>query len=32
VFDVPAEAVTDAKVRVTELLSFDDAAGLWATM
>lgn len=31
VFDVPAEALTDAKVRVTESLSFSDDAGLWAT-
>jgi hypothetical protein len=31
VFDVPAEAVTDAKIRVTETISFDDEAGLWAT-
>lgn len=31
VFDVPAEAVTDAKIRVTETLSFNDEAGLWAT-
>lgn len=30
VFDVPAEAVTDAKVRVTETLSFTDDAGIWA--
>jgi hypothetical protein len=31
VFDVPAEAVTDAKIRVTETISFDDEAGLWVT-
>ncbi|MDR7358106.1 hypothetical protein [Paeniglutamicibacter sulfureus] len=31
VFDVPAEAVTDAKVRVAETISLDDEAGLWAT-
>lgn len=31
VFDVPAAAVTDAKIRVTETLSFDDESGLWAT-
>ncbi|WP_404289840.1 DUF4190 domain-containing protein [Glutamicibacter arilaitensis] len=31
VFDVPADALTDAKIRVTETLSFDDEAGLWAT-
>ena len=30
-FDVPAAAVEDAKVRVTETLSFDDASALWAT-
>lgn len=31
VFDVPEKALSDAKIRVTESLSFDDAAGLWAT-
>lgn len=31
VFDVPAEAVADAKIRVTETLSFDDESALWAT-
>ncbi|MGL3807535.1 DUF4190 domain-containing protein [Paeniglutamicibacter sp. R2-26] len=31
VFDVPAAAVVDAKVRVTETLSFDDESALWAT-
>ena len=30
VFDVPAEAVADAKVRVSETLSFSDDAGIWA--
>lgn len=31
VFDVPAEAITDAKIRVTETISFDDESGLWST-
>ncbi|MGO2051566.1 hypothetical protein CIK76_13820 [Glutamicibacter sp. BW80] len=31
VFDVPADALDDAKIRVTETLSFDDEAGLWET-
>ena len=31
VFDVPAEAVADAKIRVTETFSFGDDAGIWAT-
>lgn len=30
-FDVPAAAVEDAKIRVTETLSFKDESGLWAT-
>ncbi len=30
-FDVPAEAVADAKIRVSELLSFNDQSALWAT-
>lgn len=31
VFDVPGEAVTDAKIRVSELLSFNDESALWGT-
>lgn len=31
VFDVPAEALKDAKIRVSELISFNDASGIWAT-
>ena len=30
-FDVPAAAVTDAKVRVKETLSFNDESALWNT-
>ena len=31
VFDVPAEAVEDAKIRVSETISFSDESVLWAT-
>ena len=31
VFDVPAEAVSDAKIRMSEGLSFSDDSKLWAT-
>ena len=31
VFDVPAEAVADAKIRMTETMSFNDESVLWAT-
>lgn len=31
VFDVPAEAVADAKIRMSETMSFDDESVLWAT-
>lgn len=31
VFDVPAEAVADAKIRVSETISFSDESVLWAT-
>jgi len=30
VFDVPAEAVADAKIRMSETLSFTDDSVLWA--
>lgn len=31
VFDVPAEAVADPKIRVSETFSFNDDAGIWLT-
>lgn len=31
VFDVPEEAVVDAKIRMTETMSFNDESVLWAT-